>query len=81
MHKDDSPELSLETPSTKDDISNKEIVKKIFSYAIPFIIINVVSSCYNFIDLTLLIKFSAFSILFIGSCIMALLFSTTLFVN
>lgn len=56
MHKDDSPELSLESPSTKDDISNKEIVKKIFSYAIPFIIINIVSSCYNFIDLTLLIR-------------------------
>ena len=32
------------------------IKKKIFSYAIPFIIINIVSSCYNFIDLTLLIR-------------------------
>ena len=56
MHKDDSSELSLENTFEKDDITNKEIVKKIFTYAIPFIIINIVSSCYNFIDMTLLLR-------------------------
>ncbi len=39
-----------------DEVSNKEIVKKIFSYAIPFIIINIVGSCYNFIDMTLVLR-------------------------
>lgn len=49
-------ELGLGEVSTKDDVSNKEIGKKIFSYAIPFIIINIVSSCYNFVDMTLLLR-------------------------
>lgn len=40
----------------KDKITNKEITKKIFSYAIPFIIINIASSCYNFIDMALLLR-------------------------
>ncbi len=39
-----------------DDISNKEIVKKIFSYAIPFIVINIVNSLYNFTDMTLILR-------------------------
>lgn len=49
-------ELGLGEVTTKDDVSNKEIGKKIFSYAIPFIIINIVSSCYNFVDMTLLLR-------------------------
>ncbi len=49
-------ELGLGEVATKDDVSNKEIGKKIFSYAIPFIIINIVSSCYNFVDMTLLLR-------------------------
>lgn len=56
IHKDDNPELSLDNTYQKDEITDKEIIKKIFSYALPFIIINIVSSCYNFIDLTLLIR-------------------------
>ncbi len=56
IHKDDNPELSLDNTYQKDDITDKEILKKIFSYALPFIIINIVSSCYNFMDLTLLIR-------------------------
>lgn len=56
MHKDNSAELSLKNTYAKDEVTNKEIVKKIFSYAIPFIIINIVSSCYNFVDMTLLIR-------------------------
>ncbi len=56
MRRSDSKELSLNEDFPKDDVTNKEIGKKIFSYAIPFIIINIVSSCYNFIDMTLLLR-------------------------
>lgn len=56
MARSNSQELSLKNDYKKDNITNKEIVKKIFSYAIPFIIINIVSSCYNFIDMTLLLR-------------------------
>ena len=56
MGKSDMKELGLEDNPPKDDVTNKEIGKKIFSYAIPFIIINIVSSCYNFIDMTLLLR-------------------------
>lgn len=41
----------------KDDVTSKEIVKKIFSYAIPFIIINTVYSLYNFVDMTLILRY------------------------
>ena len=49
-------DLNGNTVTKKDDVTNKEIAKKIFSYALPFIIINIVSSCYNFIDMTLLLR-------------------------
>lgn len=38
----------------KDDVTNKEIIKKIFSYAIPFIIIDIAVSIYNFVDMVLI---------------------------
>ena len=47
-------ELSLEEVEKKDDISNREILKKIISYALPFIIIDVAVSLYNFIDMVLI---------------------------
>ena len=56
LKKDKSKELSLDEDFPRDDVTDKEIGKKIFSYAIPFIIINIVSSCYNFIDMTLLLR-------------------------
>lgn len=56
MNRDTNPDLLFVGEYKKDAISNKEITKKIFSYAIPFIIINIVSSCYNFIDMTLLLR-------------------------
>ncbi len=49
-------ELNKEGNYELDDVSNKEIIKKIFSYAIPFIIINIIGSCYNFIDMTLVLR-------------------------
>lgn len=56
LFKTKEKELSLKINAKKDKVSNKEITKKIFSYAVPFIIINIVSSCYNFIDMTLLLR-------------------------
>lgn len=56
MKTDKSGIIDLDVKYKKDNVSNKEIIKKIFTYAVPFIIINIVSSCYNFIDLTLLIR-------------------------
>ena len=47
-------ELGLEKKYKKDDVTNKEIVKKIFKYAIPFIIIDIAVSIYNFIDMVLI---------------------------
>lgn len=40
----------------KDAITNKEIGKKIISYAIPFIIINAIFSLYNFVDMIIVLK-------------------------
>ena len=49
-------EINLSIKHKKDDVSNKEITKKLLSYAIPFIIINVVGSVYNFADMTLVLR-------------------------
>ncbi len=50
MHKN-KKELSLDGKTKKDAITNQEILKKIASYAIPFIIIDVSVSVYNFVDM------------------------------
>lgn len=50
-HKD---ELGFTKEYKKDNVTNKEIVKKIFAYAIPFIIIDIAVSIYNFIDMVLI---------------------------
>ena len=42
------------TEEKQDFISDKDIQKKIISYAIPFIIIDIATSLYNFIDMVLL---------------------------
>ena len=56
IKRDKTGTIDLDKEYKRDDVSNKEIIKKIFRYAIPFIIITIVSSCYNFIDLTLLLR-------------------------
>lgn len=56
--RDNKKEIGLATTfKEKDNVTNKEIIKKIISYAVPFIIINIVGSCYNFIDMTLILRF------------------------
>ena len=49
-------ELSLGIKLKKDNISNKEILKKICLYAIPFIIINLTVNIYNTVDMSLIIR-------------------------
>ena len=59
----------------RDNISNKEIIKKIVMYAIPFIIINIVTNIYNFTDQILVLRtienmeYSAQDVEFIASAI------------
>ncbi len=68
-------DLGLDDKVKKDKITNKEITKKIISYAIPFIIINTVSSFYNFIDMLLVLRtmehigFDAVTVEFIATSI------------
>ena len=63
--------LDLETKENKKD--DKEIIKKIITYSIPFIIINLVNNATTFVDMVLIIKtlpklgFSAANTEFIGS--------------
>ena len=47
-------ELGFTEEYKKDNVTNKEIIKKIFAYAIPFIIIDIAVSIYNFIDMVLI---------------------------
>ncbi len=74
--KDNKKALNLDaTIEVKDDVSNKEIVKKIFKYAIPFIIIDTSASIYSFMDMVLIIRslnyigFNAQDVEFIASSI------------
>lgn len=59
----------------KDDISNKDILKKILKYAVPFIIISVALNVYNFVDMILILRtlkhlsFSTYNIEFITSAL------------
>lgn len=67
--------LDLDQKHEKDHISNKEITKKIATYAIPFIIINLISSIYSFTDMVLILRtldhlgYSAYDVEFITSVI------------
>ncbi len=47
-------ELGIKKYAEKDPVSDKTIIKKVFSYAIPFIVINTIFSIYNFIDMVLI---------------------------
>lgn len=48
--------LNLNKSYKKDQVTNKEIIKKIAIYAIPFVIINLVNSVYNFVDMVLILR-------------------------
>lgn len=46
----------FEKTNKKDNITNKEITKKIITYCIPLIIISIVNNIYDLIDMKLIIK-------------------------
>ena len=48
--------LDLNGNLDKDKITNKEITRKIFKYAIPFIVINATVNLYNLVDMSLVIR-------------------------
>ncbi|HBA37440.1 MAG TPA: hypothetical protein DCY94_01825 [Firmicutes bacterium] len=48
--------LDIKKYETKDEVTNKDIIKKIIGYSIPFIIINIATSIYNFTDMVLIIR-------------------------
>lgn len=56
MRKNKSELFPENKKSKKDSITNKEIAKKIISYAIPFIIINIVTNIYTFTDQILVLR-------------------------
>lgn len=68
-------ELNLDKKYPRDNISNKAIMKKIAMYAIPFIIINLISNVYSFTDMILILRsldhlgYSAYDVEFITSVI------------
>ena len=49
-------ELGLKEKTEEDKITNKEITKKIFKYAIPFIVISIVTNIYNSTDQILVLR-------------------------
>lgn len=54
--KDNKKELNIKEFKVKDDVSNKDIIKKILYYAFPFIVINTIYSIYNFVDMVLILR-------------------------
>ncbi len=48
--------LGLIKYEKKDDVSSKEILKKIVSYAVPFIIINIAVTLYSFVNMVLILR-------------------------
>lgn len=46
------------TKDTKDNVSNKEIFKKILKYSIPLIIVSVATDIYSLTDMTLVVRTS-----------------------
>ena len=73
--RDNKASLGIQKYEEKDKVTNKEIVKKILGYSVPFIIINIATSIYNFTDMVLIIRglnllgFSAEATEFIQSAI------------
>lgn len=54
--KENKATLGIKKYEKKDAVSNKEITKKIIGYSIPFIIINIATSIYNFTDMVLIMR-------------------------
>ena len=48
--------LGIKKYKIKDEISNKDIIKKIIAYAFPFVIISIATNIYNFTDMVLILR-------------------------
>lgn len=48
--------LGIKEYTKQDKVTNKDITKKILGYSIPFIIINIATSIYNFTDMVLIMR-------------------------
>ena len=46
----------FQKPTKKDDVSNKIILKKIFSYCVPIVLIAIIDNIYTLIDIKLIVK-------------------------
>lgn len=64
MHK--NKELFSSKDSKIDNVTNKEIIKKIATYAIPFIIVSVATDIYGITDMTLVVR-ASYSLGYSGS--------------
>ena len=68
-------QLDLEDAKQQDEITNKEILKKIFKYALPFVVLSIALHVYNFTDQLLILRtiehmnYSATDVEFIASAI------------
>ncbi len=49
-------ELGFQKEYKKDPVTNKEIVKKIISYSVPFIVIAIAASINNFMDMVMILR-------------------------
>jgi len=54
--KKNKKQLGLDKQKIKNKIYDKEIIKKIITYSIPFIVINLANSIYTFTDMVLIIR-------------------------
>lgn len=63
--KENKVALGIKEYRKKDAVTNNDIIKKVLSYSVPFIIINIATSIYNFTDMVLIVRglnFLGFSI-------------------
>ncbi len=70
-----SKDISFTSHAKDEDITNKDISLKLLKYAIPYIIINIAASLYNFIDMVFIsrtmeyLKYNAETVEFVTSAV------------
>lgn len=48
--------LGIREYEKQDEVTNRDIIKKVLAYSVPFIIINIATSIYNFTDMVLIMR-------------------------
>ena len=54
--KENASTLGIREYEKRDEVTNKDIIKKVLAYSVPFIIINIATSIYNFTDMVLIMR-------------------------